>query len=166
MLGCLTNNSASILRLPLLCWPAHLRMRPVSRGNSRRATWVGSVVLQLFATHGDSPSKSTGVGCHALLQGIFSTQELNPGLPHCRATSLPLFTFMHWRRKWQPTPVFLPGESQGQGSLEGCRLWGSTESDMTLESFLKSDSIGFKVLPIDLAFTTHVFSGLGVNADN
>ena len=41
------------------------------------------------------------------------------------------FTFMHWRRKWQPTPVFLPGESQGQGSLVGCRLWGCTESDMT-----------------------------------
>ena len=38
---------------------------------------------------------------------------------------------MHWRRKWQPTPVFLPGESQGQRSLVGCRLWGRTESDMT-----------------------------------
>ena len=36
-----------------------------------------------------------------------------------------------WRRKWQPTPVFLPGESQGWGSLVGCRLWGRTESDMT-----------------------------------
>ena len=42
------------------------------------------------------------------------------------ATSLSLFTFMHWRRKWQPTPVFLPGESQGWGSLVGCRLWGRT----------------------------------------
>ena len=41
------------------------------------------------------------------------------------------FPFMHWRRKWQPTPVFLPGESQGQGSLVGCRLWGRTESDTT-----------------------------------
>ena len=38
---------------------------------------------------------------------------------------------MHWRRKWQPTPVFLPGESQGRGSLVGCRLWGHTESDTT-----------------------------------
>ena len=47
------------------------------------------------------------------------------------ATSLSLFSFMHWRRKWQPTPVFLPGESQGQGSLVGCRLWGHTESDTT-----------------------------------
>ena len=42
-----------------------------------------------------------------------------------------LFTFMHWRRKWQPNPVFLPGESQGQGSLVGCCLWGRTESDTT-----------------------------------
>ena len=47
------------------------------------------------------------------------------------ATSLSLVTFMHWRRKWQPTPVFLPGESQGWGSLVGCRLWGHTESDST-----------------------------------
>ena len=38
------------------------------------------------------------------------------------ATSLSLFTFIHWRRKWQPTPVILPGESQG---------WGRSESDTT-----------------------------------
>ena len=44
---------------------------------------------------------------------------------------LSLFTFMYQRRKWQPTPVFLPGESQGPGSLVGCRLWGRTESDTT-----------------------------------
>ena len=36
-----------------------------------------------------------------------------------------------WRRKWQPTPVFLPGESQGRRNLVGCRLWGHTESDTT-----------------------------------
>ena len=50
---------------------------------------------------------------------------------HDWETSLSLFTFMHWRRKWQPTLVFLPGESQGQGSLVGCRLWGCTELDTT-----------------------------------
>ena len=50
---------------------------------------------------------------------------------HNWATSLSLFTFMHWRRKWQPTPVFLPGECQGRGSLVGCHLWGCTESDTT-----------------------------------
>ena len=50
---------------------------------------------------------------------------------HNWVTSLSLFTFMHWRRKWQPAPVFLPGESQGRGSLVGCHLWGHTESDRT-----------------------------------
>ena len=50
---------------------------------------------------------------------------------HDWLTSLSIFTFTHWRRKWQPTPVFLPGESQGRQSLVGCRLWGRTESDMT-----------------------------------
>ena len=44
-------------------------------------------------------------------------------------TRLSDFTFMHWRRKWRLTPVFLPRESQGRGSLVGCRLWGRTESD-------------------------------------
>src|SRR5574341_1495332 len=38
---------------------------------------------------------------------------------------------MHWRRKWQPTPVFLPGESHGWRSLVGCSPWGRTESDTT-----------------------------------
>ena len=47
------------------------------------------------------------------------------------ATSLSLFPFIRWRRKWQPTPVFLPGESQGRRSLVGCRRWGRTESDTT-----------------------------------
>ena len=53
------------------------------------------------------------------------------GVGHYWATSLSLFTFMHWRRKWKPTPVFLPGESQGWGSPVGCSLWGRTESDPT-----------------------------------
>ena len=50
---------------------------------------------------------------------------------HDWATSFSLFTFVLWRRKWQPTPVFMPGESQGRGSLVACCLWGRTESDMT-----------------------------------
>ena len=52
--------------------------------------------------------------------GLQSMGSLRVG--HDWATSLSLFTFMHWRRKWQPTPVFLPGESQGQRSLVGCLL--------------------------------------------
>ena len=50
---------------------------------------------------------------------------------HDRATSLSLFIFMLWRRKWQPTPVFLLGESQGRGSLVGCCLWDRTELETT-----------------------------------
>ena len=61
--------------------------------------------------------------------GLQSMGSLRVG--HDSVTSLSVFTFMHWRRKWQPTPVFLPRESQGGGSLVGCRLWGHTESDTT-----------------------------------
>ena len=61
--------------------------------------------------------------------GLQSMGSLRVG--YAWATSLSLFTLMHWRRKWQPTPVFLPGESQGPGSLVGCHLWGRTESDTT-----------------------------------
>ena len=50
---------------------------------------------------------------------------------HDGAISLSLSTFTHWRRKWQPTPVFLPGESHGPRSLVGCSPWGCTESDTT-----------------------------------
>ena len=61
--------------------------------------------------------------------GLQSMESL--GVGHYSATSLYFFTFMHWRRKWQPTPLFLPGESQGRGGLVGCRLWGRKESDTT-----------------------------------
>ena len=61
--------------------------------------------------------------------GLQSMGSLRVGLD-C-ATFLSLFTFMHWRRQWQPTPVFLPGESQGWGSWVGFRLWGHTELDTT-----------------------------------
>ena len=58
---------------------------------------------------------------------------------HDWPTSLSLFTFMHWRRQWQPTPVFLPGESQGQRSLVGCRL-GVTQSWTRLMRLSSSSS--------------------------
>ena len=61
----------------------------------------------------------------AVVHGVAKSQT------QMSATSLSLFTFMHRRRKWQPTPVFLLGESQGCRSLVGCRLWGRTESDTT-----------------------------------
>ena len=72
--------------------------------------------------------------------------------------SLSLFTFTHWRRKWQPTPVFLPGESQGRGSLVGCRLWGRTESDTTEASA----AAAAKFIPfVDYYFFVGVQGGMG-----
>ena len=63
---------------------------------------------------------------------------------HDWVTSLSLFTFMHWRRKWQPTPVFLPGESQGQGSLVAA-VYGVTQSQTHL-TWLSSSSMYENVL--------------------
>ena len=72
--------------------------------------------------------------------GLQSMGSLRVG--HNWATSLSLFTFMHWRRKWQPTPVFLPGESQGRGSLVGYRLWVA-QSRTRLKRLSSSSSIRF-----------------------
>ena len=134
----------------------------------------------------DFPGKSTGVGCHFLLQGTFPTQGSNPALPHCRQMlyhlshqerrwlsrgktksnrcsflswslqssnlkSLPTVWLRRWsiclhcgrprfepwvgkilwRRKWQPTPVLLPGKSHGQRSPVGYSPWGHKESETT-----------------------------------
>ena len=61
-------------------------------------------------------------------------------LRHDWVTSLSLFTFIYWRRKWQPTPVFLPEESQGQGSLVGC-VYGVAQSWTWLKRLSSSSSI-------------------------
>ena len=63
---------------------------------------------------------------------------------HDWETSLSLFTFMHWRRKWQPTPVFLPGESQGRGSLVG--VYGVAQSRTRLKRLSSSSSIHFSLI--------------------
>ena len=96
--------------------------------------------------------KNTGVGSLSFLQWIFQSQELNQGLLHYRRTLYQLsysgslfpskvpftgiwvsydFSISLGGHNLLPTPVFLPGESQGQGSLVGCRLWGHTESNTT-----------------------------------
>ena len=88
--------------------------------------------LTICAEKAMAPHSSTlawKIPCTEEPGGLQSMGPLKVG--HDWVTSLSLFTFMRWRRKWQPTPVFLPGESQGRGSLVGCRLWGRTESDTT-----------------------------------
>ena len=73
--------------------------------------------------------------------GLKSMGSLRVG--HDWATSLSLFTFVHWRRKWQPTPVFLPRESQGRGSLVGCHLWG--QQSQTWLKWLSSSKVQINV---------------------
>ena len=69
------------------------------------------------------------------VQAVRSQSEVLGTIPEIgrllKKGTLSLFTFMHWRRKWQPTPVFLPGESQGRRGVLGCCLWGRTELDTT-----------------------------------
>ena len=94
------------------------------------------------------PGKNIGVRCHFLLQVIFPIQGSNLHFLHWQADSLPLSHLRStgrytrcrfdpwvgkstWRRKWQPTPIFLTGESHGQRSLVGYSLWGQKESDTT-----------------------------------
>ena len=65
---------------------------------------------------------------------------------------------MHWRRKWQPTPVFSPGESQGRRSLVGCHLWGRTELDMTEATWQQQQ----QVLEVPEGIEPGMFMGEGV----
>ena len=107
---------------------------PCSHQNPSFPSLVGLIGKACFSPHAAScPEKAMAPRSSTCAWKIPWTEE--PGglrsmgslrLGHDWETSLSLFTFMHCRRKWQPTPVFLPGESQGWGSLVTCRLWGHT----------------------------------------
>ena len=89
-------------------------------------------LLEYFSEKAMAPHSSTLAWKIPWMEGPGRLQSMGSlGVGHNWATSISLFTFLHWRRKWQPTPVFLSGESQGQGSLVGCHLWGHTELDTT-----------------------------------
>ena len=119
-----------------LCCPPQGTWLTRSTGCAHAMSWSHQKLLPLARP--DHLEKEMATHSSTLAWKIPWTEE--PGglqsmgsrrVGHDWETSLSLFDSMHWRRKWQPTPVFLPGESQGQGSLVGCHLWGCTESDMT-----------------------------------
>ena len=66
--------------------------------------------LPRSSVHRSSPGKNTGVGCHALLQGIFPTQGLNPGLPHCRRI---LYHLSHQGTSLHRAPAGCSGRMNG-----------------------------------------------------
>ena len=138
--------SISIYAEWLLQWPVHFFPSCYQKGERSfsvtpvdlfPALWIPSLTNRI---HGHisiilAPHSSTLAWKIPWTEGpgrLQSTGSWRVG--HDWVISLSLFIFMHWRRKWQPTPVFLPGESQGQGSLVGRLLWGRTESDMTEET--------------------------------
>ena len=86
---------------------------------------------------------------------------------HDWMTSLSLFIFMHWRRKWQPTPVFLPGESQGRGILVGCRLGGRRVghdwSNLAAAKHIYGTEIHSKGLPNNFGFALNISDELVLN---
>ena len=69
-------------------------------------------------------------------QGVQSLASFSSSKPQYQSfnTLLTAFHFHALDKEMEPTPVFLPGESQGRGSLVGCNLWGLTESDTTEET--------------------------------
>ena len=101
--------------------------RPLSETCKCADTWV----LVVLAEKAMAPHSSTLAWKIPWMEEPGGLQSMGLLVRHDRVTSLSLFTFIHWRRKWQPTPVFLPGESQGRESLVGCHPWGHTESDTT-----------------------------------
>ena len=111
---------------------------PLSVEFSRQEYWSGLFLLQIWLYLATKEEKAMAPHSSTLVWKIPWMEEPRRlqfmrlwRVGHDWATSLSLFTFMHWRRKWQPSPAFFPGESQGWGSLVGCHLWGRTESDMT-----------------------------------
>ena len=105
----------------------HCKQTSLACVGSARSVWATLGLPQLMV---HVLSHSTLLRLQVVLQG------------HCPKQAL---RFMHWRRKWQPTPMFLHGESQGQGSLASCRLWGRIESDTTEATYQQQQQIWRKV---------------------
>ena len=126
------SSNTSIIRyhIPIKRHDRHLVVPHVKAGYSMEKSFCWPFIHPMekaMAPHSSTPAwKIPWMEEPGRLQSMGSLR-----VGHDCETSLSLFTFMHWRRKWQPTPVFLPGESQGRGSLVGCRLWGRIESDTT-----------------------------------
>ena len=140
-----SNESALCITWPNY-WSFSFNSSPSNENSgliSFRMNWLDLPAVQgtlksLLQHHSSKASILQATHSSTLARKIPWTEEpgrlQSMGLPrvgHDQPTSLSLFTFMHWRRKWQPIPVFLPGESQGRGGLVGSRLWGRTESDTT-----------------------------------
>ena len=127
------NLVLSAFRLEtILCWSIRVLTRKSGFDKIKKQHWV-SLSLQLkLSIFRVAPHSSTLAWEIPWMEEPGRLQSMGSlRVRHNWAISRSLFTYMHWRSKWQPTPVFLPGESQGQRSLVGFYLWGRAESDTT-----------------------------------
>ena len=122
-----------LMRVRVVCSLSHIHLcKPVDYTPEEKSVLIILWFPSTWSEKGMAPHSSTLAWEILWMEEPGRLQSMESlRVRHSWATSLSLLTFMHWRRKWQPTPVFLPGESQGLGSLVGCRLWGRTESDTT-----------------------------------
>ena len=119
----------SSLQLPFSTFPL-LPLTPAPGLLCGHRLWISVYWHEILLLCAMAPHSSTLAWKIPWTEGPGRLQSMgSQKVGHDWVTSLSLFAFMHWRRKWQPTPVFLPGESHEQRSLVGCRLWGQTESD-------------------------------------
>ena len=79
----------------------------------------------------DLPDSWENIPAKCSFVGALSLEGINNNIAALIADNLAALIAESQRRQWQPTPVLLPRESQGRGSLVGCCLWGRTESDKT-----------------------------------
>ena len=111
---------------------ASLVAQRVKRLPTMRETWVRSLGQEDPLEKAMAPHSSTLAWKTPWTEKPGRLQSMgSPRVGHDWATSLSLFTFMHWRRKWQPTPVLLPGKLHGLRSLVDYSPWGHKEPDMT-----------------------------------
>ena len=141
-IGVLTRGSQEVWELVPKCWIVRWQCPPRTRLGVEKARslqfaiclwgWISWQRLDMLLEKAMAPHSSTFAWKIPWTEEPGRLQSMGSRrVRHDWMTSLSLFTFMHWRRKWKPTPVFWPGESQGRGSLVGCRLWGRTELDTT-----------------------------------
>ena len=141
VIGTLIYSQWSIWESAVLQCPIKHKTSTLPRGNFEQKKYImllwanGTNGIIFFLLRGNLPTapySSTLAWTIPWMEEPGRLQSMGSlRVGHDWATSLWLFTFMYWRRKWQPTPVFLPRESQGWGSLVGCSIWGRTELDTT-----------------------------------